>query len=148
MGEREMGVVKTLGPYTSGPVGLVHTQKVGIKYKKPLWFVRPLVSLERRGVGQSLAIGARGPAPLPLRDFFLPHRRFRCEKSDRVLAANCKQDKTIAASDTYGSPKRDERQAASAAAEIGRFIFCHDVRSLTALRRKKMSRNLGGGWGY
>jgi len=54
--------------------------------------------------------------------------------------------KPIATSDTYGPPKRDERQAASAAAEIGRFIFCHDVRSLTALRRKKMSRNLGG-WG-
>ena len=29
------GVVKSLGYYRRGPVGLVHTRKAGIKYKKP-----------------------------------------------------------------------------------------------------------------
>jgi hypothetical protein len=30
------GVVKSLAGFGCGPVGLVHTCKVGIKYKKPL----------------------------------------------------------------------------------------------------------------
>jgi hypothetical protein len=30
-----VGVVKSLGYFRRGPVGLLHTQKVGIKYKKP-----------------------------------------------------------------------------------------------------------------
>src|SRR5258706_4128468 len=29
------GVVKSLGDLSSGPVGLLHSQKTGIKYKKP-----------------------------------------------------------------------------------------------------------------
>jgi hypothetical protein len=31
-----MGVVKSLEHIGSGPVGLIHTQKIEIKYKKPL----------------------------------------------------------------------------------------------------------------
>jgi hypothetical protein len=31
------GVVKSLEVLGRGPVGLLHTQKVGIKYKKPTW---------------------------------------------------------------------------------------------------------------
>jgi hypothetical protein len=42
-------------------VVLVHTQKVGIKYKKPLWFVRPLVSLNA-GVGGRSIPSDRSPA--------------------------------------------------------------------------------------
>jgi hypothetical protein len=32
---KRVGVVKSLGGFRRGPVGLLHTQKVGIKYKKP-----------------------------------------------------------------------------------------------------------------
>jgi hypothetical protein len=35
MGGGGWGVVKSLGRWGSGPVGLLHTQKVGTKYKKP-----------------------------------------------------------------------------------------------------------------
>src|SRR5690349_683464 len=37
-----VGVPKTLGPLTPRPVTLIHTQKVGIKYKKPLSVIRTL----------------------------------------------------------------------------------------------------------
>ncbi len=57
-------MVTSLAPFAFGPVVLVHTQKVGIKYKKPLWFVRPLVSLERRGGGRSIP-SDRSPADRP-----------------------------------------------------------------------------------
>ena len=33
----DSGVVKSLERIGSGPVGLLHTQKVGIKYKKPTY---------------------------------------------------------------------------------------------------------------
>ena len=32
-----MGVDKSLGPFGLGPVGLVHTQKIGIQSEKPTW---------------------------------------------------------------------------------------------------------------
>jgi hypothetical protein len=43
---RGWGVVKSLGDLSSGPVGLVHTRKAGIKYKKPTspnsWYPRDI----------------------------------------------------------------------------------------------------------
>jgi len=81
----------------------------------------------------------RGPAPLPLRDFFLAHRCFWLEKSDRVLVVNCKPKKTIAASDTYGPTKSDERQAASAAARNRVIYFLPLPKSLPRFGAKNVA---------
>jgi hypothetical protein len=49
-----VGVVNSLARRGCGPVGLIHTQKAGIKYKKPLWFLVSAGVPARRG-GSSIS---------------------------------------------------------------------------------------------
>jgi hypothetical protein len=66
-------------------------------------------------------------------------------KNPIVFWPSTVQDKTIAASNTYGPTKRDERQAASAAARNRAIYFLpRRPKSRRASAPKKMSRNLVG----
>jgi hypothetical protein len=62
-----LGGIETLSHPGRGPVSLVHTQKAGIKYKKPTWILLHQLMV---GVGQSLATSRPRTGLTVIRRFF------------------------------------------------------------------------------